>query len=298
MDNFKSIYIYILLIFGMSAQAYSQDYSPRFLFGAKGGMLYSMVGTDVVLHTNFSLNSAPFGGIRLQYNDTEHTGLLLEVNYLQKGGVHFFATPYLEGTENIDPSEIYYNLNLDYLEIPVLTQLSVGKRHSKYRLNFGPHLAFLTGESLSFLDATLSSGYKENIDRKFEFGLNLGFAYAYTFPSGEIDIEVRYSQGLTNLYEPASINPSTVSQNQSVSICAGYCYNILFDKSKRQKTEKSNEKLETKPVIKEDKLSKAQKKEKKQKEKELKKTRKKQKNEKIKTEKEAEKTNKEESEKK
>jgi len=84
--------------------------------------------------------------------------------------------------------------------------------------------------------------YPKAVKSNLEFGINAGLGYAYMFPKGEIALEVRYSLGLSSLYDVQSINNAVQTQNQSVSATLSYSYNFLkATKPERKKKIKEEE---------------------------------------------------------
>ncbi len=240
----KKIYFGILFLI-ISANLYAQnsDFEPRFLVGAKGGMNFFMLKTD--LRSDFVYDQAPVYGLKFMYQNERRPALLAEVNLVQKGGQNFFDRMYLADTSATDIGETYYNLSLKYIEIPILAQISFGKKNSKIRTTVGPHLSYLLNQKLVFTETSLSDTLLPNsVKSKFEFGINIGLGYAFAFPKGDIALEIRYSRGLTSLYDVQSINEAMLTQNQCVSATLSYAYNFLKatkpERKKKIKEEKIN----------------------------------------------------------
>jgi len=224
--NIKISFLFVLIFFSHKISAQKADFEPRFSVGAKSGMNFFMLKTD--LRSDFVYDQAPLYGLKFTFQNERVSALSAEVNFAPKGGQNFFDRMFLADTTATDVEEIYFKHNLSYIEIPILAQISFGKRNSKLRVNIGPHFAFLQNQKLSFVETTLPDTlYPQAVKSNFEFGINAGLGYAYMFPKGDIALEFRYSRGLTNLYDVQSINNAMITQNQSLSVTLSYSYNIL-----------------------------------------------------------------------
>lgn len=240
------VFVFVSAFALLSGKAAAQDtYRPRLSAGLKGGMSYSMINTDIKLDTSLILTEAVYGGLKFSYKKNKIPGLLLELNIMSKGGLSVYSSDKLSIPEDTMLAQRYFNIRTDYIEVPVLTELSFGNSNSKFRINFGPHVGFLLKQEMDFVESE-PKYYTDKIKSNFEFGLNAGIGYAYVFSAGEIDLEIRYSHGLSNLYNPQSINSAFVTQNQSLSACLSYRYNLFKKKTKHLESKKSESEIKEK----------------------------------------------------
>ena len=74
----------------------------------------------------------------MKYISEKHLGLIMELNFVQKGWREFF-----------DPEQqpdFAYQRTLSYLEVPFLTHVYFGNR-VRFIFNAGPKISFLLGEN-------------------------------------------------------------------------------------------------------------------------------------------------------
>jgi hypothetical protein len=102
------------------------------------------------------------------------------------------------------------NLNLDYINVPVLLQYMFD---NGFRLQAGPQLGFLVAAKTKTGNTTLS--VKDNY-QNIDLGLGLGASYVHP-PSG-FGVDVRYNHGMTNI---STLN-NTELKNRGVQIGVFY----------------------------------------------------------------------------
>ncbi|MBN2214599.1 MAG: PorT family protein [Bacteroidales bacterium] len=156
------------------------------------------------------------GGIMFVYTSAPGIGILLELNYTQKGW-------------KIDPdsSERYYR-RLNYFEVPFMTHIIIGKSKSKLVINLGPYGSCLNTEEekTNIPDDSLDYvGYPAN--RIFDFGYCLGIGYEYCTKIGYFGIEARYYNSLTGIFIPSSEIQYFSSRNQVLTIGIKYSVRIF-----------------------------------------------------------------------
>ena len=116
--------------------------------------------------------------------------------------------------------------------------LSVGNDKNQVFFNAGPNISYTFYNETEFvypnIDRTM---FDTEIDNLYEFGLNFGVGYGRHFKRGAIELEIRYSHGLTNIYETQSINYSIVTQNQLLTFSLAYYFKL----KNKQNNVKNNE---------------------------------------------------------
>ena len=225
----KLFTILSFLIFQTENSFAQNKVPPEHYFGIKGGAIYSTLNLDVNTDGDMVINNGITGGIVYRYFTQQQVGLQLELNYTEKGGRNFFEKNKLTDTIGIE-GNTYFNLNLKYIELPFMMHMRIGKGGNRLKFNLGSHLAYNIYQNIIFKKTILETGYKEQIDYKFEYGFIFGIGYGRTIPGGIIDLEIRYSLGLTNIYEVRSINSSMKNQNQTVMITLSYLYRVNKNK--------------------------------------------------------------------
>jgi hypothetical protein len=151
-------------------------------------------------------------------------GLNIELNYVKKGGYNNFYYDIFS-----DPGDSIYVLfeqRFDYIELPILTNIRIGKKNSRINFYGGPHIAYLLNQNIRFLESTYGRTYQIKTGNKFDFGLNAGMGYGYCFGKSTVEFVVKYSHSLSNIYEQQTINKSFLSQNQVISGSLYYFFKL------------------------------------------------------------------------
>ncbi|MFO7656242.1 MAG: porin family protein [Bacteroidales bacterium] len=210
-------HIFYFLIFTaitiMDVNGQKSNFS-QLLIGVNQGVTFSQLDFGII--TNQSLYQGYQGGLFLTYLSGPGIGVQLECNYAQKG---WKIQP--DSTES-------YSRKLNYVEIPFMTHIVVGKRKSRLVIDLGPYVSFLHSEKekTNITDTVIDYiGY--HADRDFEFGYCVGLGYQYTTKAGHFGFHVRYNNSLTNIFTPSSEMQYFASRNQSLSICLKYSVRIL-----------------------------------------------------------------------
>lgn len=221
--NFVLILVFFLLFFNnQNILAQEKSKSENFI-GIKAGADMSALNLNVSFSNNFYIKQGNTAGIVFKNLSKKTTGLILELNYTEKGGQNFFERGKLIDSTGIDSLIIPFNHSLTYIEFPFLMNLRLGKNKSKINLNVGPHIGYILKESIDFKEIVLNeTQYKNSADNKIEYGINFSAGYGYQFNKGIIELEIRYSHGLTNIFNTRSINNSIVDQNQVLSATLAY----------------------------------------------------------------------------
>jgi hypothetical protein len=151
-------------------------------------------------------------------------GITIELNYVTKGGYNNF---YYDMNHSAgDSIYVLFKQSLKYIEIPVLTNIRVGKKNGKLNFYGGPHISYLIKQSMVFLENSYGRNFQVKTGNKFDFGLDGGLGYSYTFGKNTVEMIVKYSHSLSNIYEQQTINKSFLSQNQVISGSIYYYFKI------------------------------------------------------------------------
>lgn len=151
-------------------------------------------------------------------------GLLVELNYVKKGGYNNFF--YDTDTSTVDSKLVLFRQDLDYIEMPVLTDIRIGKKNGRIHFYGGPHIAYLIKQNVTLLESDNGKVYLTKTDKKIDFGLNVGLGYGYSFGKSTVELSIKYSHSLSNIFEQQTINKAFVSQNQVVSGMLYYYYKL------------------------------------------------------------------------
>jgi hypothetical protein len=99
---------------------------------------------------------------------------------------------YSEQGTNLKEGTYEYDVNLNYINVPVILQYMTG---SGFRFQTGPQVGFLVHaeNEAPGADAVINSGYK-----KIDFSWTVGAGYKFASGFG---IDARYNHGLTDVNE-------------------------------------------------------------------------------------------------
>lgn len=191
-----NIALLLCLVFFIKTSAQKNDFEKQLYVGFGGGALVSSIDfmPTVLQKTNIGIH----GGISAKYLTEKSLGLLLELNYAQRGWSEDFE----------EQPEFAYNKTLNYLEIPFMTHIYFGNK-IRFVINAGPQVAFLLGSSSNmsdalkdYIDGTDRMGMQYALDlRKFDYGLTGGAGIELKSGAGNLQLEGRYYFGLADIFE-------------------------------------------------------------------------------------------------
>ncbi len=146
-----------------------------------------------------------------------NTGYTLGVAYEMRASENFSVQPelnftHLKANESINTAEVKF----DYIQIPVLLKAVTSKRNLSFYV--APQLGFLIKGTSKSGDKT--TNIRDNLTQTDFSGL-IGFEYL--LPSN-ITINVRYTQGFSNVYKAAFESPNP-TRHQIVGATVGYLFN-------------------------------------------------------------------------
>lgn len=118
---FTLIVTALLLSFISPLYAQKETFKGELYLGAGGGALFSKI--DFVPSVPLAYKQGVFGGISAKYISEKNLGLLVELNYTQRGWKEEFDAS----------SEFSYNRSLNYVEMPFMTHIYGGKKNTLYR---------------------------------------------------------------------------------------------------------------------------------------------------------------------
>ncbi len=216
----KYIFIIGILLSVFSNNLYSQKskFPPELYIGVRGGWVASTIyKAEVTLKDDSYLLEGFSGGIAFRSFLQKHVGLQLELNYITKGGYSFYSTISENKFEEDEGVDSVFTLNLNYIELPFMMQLRVGKKN-KLKINFGSHIGYLISKKHTFRSTDVVGEYDIGIYNKLDFGLNVGAGYARKIGKFVMDLDFRYSRGFVNLFKYRSINNSLTNQNHAMIV--------------------------------------------------------------------------------
>ena len=223
----KRIYILLTILLFSSSLSFAQKKIDKELWlGAKGGATFSQL--SIAPNIKQSLEMGALGGISMKYIEERFFGLILELNYAQKGWKEKFE-------EN--DAKYQYSRTLNYIELPFLAHVYFGKKSFRFFVNLGPQIGICIGENtksnFNLKEIPLFETYRETthynmgVDKPFDYGLTGGVGCEVRIKNRHsISIEGRYYFGLADIFNNKSADYFSVSSNQSILASISYMYNI------------------------------------------------------------------------
>jgi hypothetical protein len=189
------------------------DSSPAtYALGFKGGQDYFRVNFEPTFQQN--LTQGYTAGIVFKYLSLPRAGLQVELNYTQRGW-----------SAAADTSR---SRQWQYLELPLLTHVVLGKRRSSFILTFGPWLSYLLSpaDTITLVTENFNrqAGFS-NVPHSLVYGLSFGIGYSLKTPVGRFQLEGRLSHGLSNALKGSFF---TTSQYQVLGL------NLIYFIEKRK----------------------------------------------------------------
>ena len=195
----------LCLSIGFSAEAQIDKFKPQLKIGVGGGPIFSTV--DFVSKVPQITSNGLSAGVSAKYISEKHLGLLVELNFTQRGWTEDFSEP----PKNPDFS---YSRTLNYVELPLLTHIYFGNK-VRFILNVGPQVSYMLVSKSKMNDALagaladlqakdpdnpIGNQYK-SLDSKFDYGLLGGAGLEFVTPIGGFQLEGRYYFGLGDSFD-------------------------------------------------------------------------------------------------
>ncbi|MGF1635489.1 MAG: porin family protein [Cyclobacteriaceae bacterium] len=213
--------LFLVFTILLSAESYGQLY-----VGLKGGGNVS----EATFRNNpdYRLKRAILrqgfqGGLVLRYVNQNNAGIQAEINYVQKG--------WNETVDTVVNVNTRYSRQVDYLEIPVLAHIYLGRKKFRIILDMGPYVG-LALNATEFIrneitQEEISNRYVFDRDRdnRIDYGLMAGGGFEKDFKFGTIYAEARYTFGFADFNRDKS-EQLELSQNRTISISVGYLYTL------------------------------------------------------------------------
>ena len=216
----------ILLLFGcyLSSPAQQKDFKTEFYVGVKGGMTFTKVRFYPNVESSFLQGKT--GGLIFRLISEPHIGFQVELNYIQKG---WQEIPFIGEFA----STTYFH-RLNYIDLPIMTHVNLGKKAVRFIFNLGPEFSFLKSEDQGFKpNNTIPSdteGYKayygNNIDTNFDILGTVGIGFEYHLKGGSaISLEGRGYYSLPNLFDTENY-PYKASQSNGFQVTMAYLFQL------------------------------------------------------------------------
>lgn len=218
----KYLILFLIAVCSYTTFGQPNDFKTELYIGASGGMTLSKVR----FYPNIleSYNQGNTGGIMFRLISEPHIGFQVEINYTQKG--------WKEDSTG-------YSRKLNYISMPIMTHVNIGKKSMRFILNFGPEMGYMLSENEAFKNSTpIESGdpgyreyYGKPTDTKFDLLFTVGLGMEYRLKGGgALALEGRAFYSLPNLFDTKNYTYK-ISQSNGVQVKLAY----LFQLNKKRK---------------------------------------------------------------
>jgi hypothetical protein len=202
----KLIISFLILLFPVLAFSQRKYYEPEYYLGVTGGVTGSMVYFKPKVSQTYLLGNT--GGLIFRYIGAKHYGLQVEANYLQRGW---------------QEKKDLYARRLDYLEVPFMTHFNWGKS-VRFHFNLGLQGSFLLGEKVVQNNTENSTDVQHNlpVQNKFDYGFCGGLGLTGNIKGQVIQLDVRASYGVNNIFSNAPKDHFSYSSNLNAAVTLGW----------------------------------------------------------------------------
>lgn len=215
----------LITLFIAQLSAQNNDFEKELYIGFGGGALTSSI--DFQPNKPQLLNMGIHAGVSAKYITEKNLGLLVELNYAQKGWAEEFET---------EP-DYRYSRTLHYLELPFMTHIYFGNK-VRFVINAGPQVGFLFGDNSSMSDSFkkyLSSAIEASPNdpsvaqytaelRRFDYGITGGIGMEFKSGIGNFQLEGRYYFGLGDIFESRKSKNSVFNRSANRNIVGKLTY--------------------------------------------------------------------------
>lgn len=218
------------LLLLQSALAQEKDTTEtykRWHVGVKGGASFSFVSaTDQpITRERFRFNilqGVAYGGV-VRYMTEKNFGLQIEANYVEKGWEERFLR--LPERDRIDPTR-FYQVNLSYLEVPILAHGYFGKRNLRIFATLGIYGGMLLSSSTQTAPTVdpneITYEYLIPEQNEYDLGVRGGAGVAVVTKAGTFQVEGTYSLGLNSIVDRNRNPVPSILQNNAIVGSLGY----------------------------------------------------------------------------
>lgn len=168
------------------------------------------------------------GGMVLRYVNQNNAGIQTEINYVQRG--------WLETVDTVVNINNRYSRQINYLEIPVLAHIFLGRKKFRIIINMGPYVGLALSarefnrNEVTGIETSNVYVFDRERDNRVDYGLMAGGGFEKDFRFGTIFVESRYTFGFGDFSRIKS-SQFEISQNRTICISFGYLITLKDNKS-------------------------------------------------------------------
>lgn len=227
MSRFILLCAFILTV--ISSVAQPRLPRPEMYIGVHGGVLASSMIFDPSVK-GLDIKQSPLtpnGGLVFRYAGHKVCGLQVELNYMQRGWRELLQAE--DGTTVVD-----YRRMLDYIELPLLMHIYLGREHFRGFINLGPQIGYCFRDIAIYpsqYEMVISSApHHQPIDKPFDWGLAGGLGCYYrTKKIGLFQLEARFNYSMGTIYNNRKVDYFSQSNAMNLSINFAYMWEIKID---------------------------------------------------------------------
>jgi hypothetical protein len=205
----------LVLIAILKSLAQTEEYTPYYSFGLKQGVNLSSVSFSPGIKQGMTLGYS--GGLVFKYQNEKNFALQIELNYTQKGW-----------NEDLDTISNSYNRKLNYLELPFMTHIVMGKRTKmKVYVNLGTSFAYFLSEKESVEvnnELYRREYYEKEVENYFDYSGLIELGVLLNTGIGQLQVGVRYQLTFTDLFDTTEETVFKNSQNQLWNLSITYYF--------------------------------------------------------------------------
>ncbi|MGI6074428.1 MAG: porin family protein [Fermentimonas sp.] len=196
------ILIFVFCIASLSAQ--QNNFEKKLYVGVNAGATAAKI--DFMPSVPELFKYGVVGGVSAKYISEKYLGLILEVNFSQRGWKEDFT----------EEPELSYERTLNYIEVPLMTHVYAGSKNVRFIFNAGPQVSFLLSDNSAMSESLaqrLQEQKESNPDTRYgyqyrpigemnkvDYGIVGGMGVELNTAVGTFDLEGRYYFGLGDVF--------------------------------------------------------------------------------------------------
>ncbi|MCM1021199.1 MAG: PorT family protein [Muribaculum sp.] len=228
MKPYRKIIALLIWLLSLSPAANAQaHYNGKVSIGAHAGVTMSTV--SFTPSTKESMLMGQMAGLQVKYWEERNFGLLAEINFVQSGW-----------KENFQGAPFEFSRTLNYVRLPIMTNIFFGGRKFNGFVNLGPEIGYLLSSSSSanfdVNNPYASADFPDNREtdqltlepsNRFDYGITAGAGFEFIIKRRHrISLEGRYYFGIGNIFPDDRKDTFSASRNSTIMIMLGYSFRL------------------------------------------------------------------------
>ncbi len=235
---------FALLLTCSAVHAQVGEYRSDLAIGINGGMTINKVSFNPTIKQKWKQGTT--FGVTIRYTCEKYFGMLCavqaEVNYTQLGW-----------KENIETSTDTYERTVNYVTVPLLAHLAMGKEQHGVMgyLVLGPQLDFYlsdkdkrggewSDETLGLRPNGVTEQYSLPIQNTFGYGLTGGLGMEINTGIGHFMVEGRYYYALSDMFDNGKADYFSRSSNGTIIAKISYLFDVIKTKHRTTLSEETS----------------------------------------------------------